>query len=75
MSTSGSYLQQEVLCPFYKKDDGKRRITCEGIVENSSVILTFRYDKLFKQQMKVFCCKHYDRCEVYRMLIQKYEDD
>ena len=26
-----------VRCPFYKFDDGKRRITCEGIIEGSSL--------------------------------------
>ena len=64
-----------VLCPFYKKDDGKRCITCEGIVENSSVVLTFRYDTLLKKQIAVFCSGYYKNCEVYRMLIQKYEDE
>lgn len=72
---SGSYRQQDVLCPFYKHDDGKRRITCEGIVENSSVVLTFRYDTLYEQQITLFCCSNYQKCEVYRMLMEKYKED
>lgn len=72
---SGSYFQCFVRCPFYKRDDGRRRIVCEGIMDDSSICLTFQFDNLFKRQMETFCCEHYDRCEVYRMLIQKYEDE
>ena len=69
---SGSYKQEKVVCPFYKKDSG-RSITCEGIVDHSSVTLSFQFQHLADQQMKVFCCEHYRNCEVYGMLIQKYE--
>lgn len=71
---SGSYIQIFVLCPFYKRDDGRRRIVCEGIVEDSNVSLSYRYDKQFRQQMEIFCCKDYKKCEVYRMLMEKYQD-
>ena len=42
---SGSYKQIEVQCPFYKYDDGKRRITCEGIIEDSSLALIYHNKK------------------------------
>ena len=71
---SGSYVQKFVLCPFYKRDDGKRRIICEGIIEDSSICLTYRYDKLYRKQLEVFCCKEYQKCEVYRMLLEKYKE-
>ena len=38
---SGSFKQADVQCPFYKFDDGKRRITCEGIIEDSSLALIY----------------------------------
>lgn len=72
---SGSYIQIFVLCPFYKRDDGKRRIVCEGFVENSNIELAYRLESLFRKQMEVFCCKHYQKCEVYRMLMEKYKED
>lgn len=74
MPGTGTYLQSFVRCPFYKKDDGKRRIVCEGIVDNSSIYLVYRYNNLFKRQLKTFCCEHYENCEVYRMLMEKYRD-
>lgn len=72
---SGSYIQIFVLCPFYKRDDGKRRIVCEGFVENGNIELAYRLESLFRKQMEVFCCKHYQKCEVYRMLMEKYKED
>ena len=72
---SGSYIQIFVLCPFYKRDDGKRRIVCEGFVENGNIELAYRLESLFRKQMEIFCCKHYQKCEVYRMLMEKYKED
>ena len=72
---NGTYLKSFVRCPFFLRDDGKRRIVCEGIMDDSSICLTFRYDNLFKRQVETFCCKYYERCEIYRMLVEKYEDD
>lgn len=72
---SGSYKQVNVQCPFYKFDDGKRRITCEGLVEDSSVALIYRKKRDFTAQVDVFCCKHYKRCEIYQALMKKYEEE
>ena len=72
---SGSYKQIEVQCPFYKYDDGKQRITCEGIVDNSSLALIYQRRNDYETQINVFCCDHYKKCEVYRMLMEKYEED
>ena len=47
MPGTGTYLQSFVRCPFYRRDDGKRRIVCEGIIDDSSICLIFRYDNLF----------------------------
>ena len=72
---SGSYKQVNVQCPFYKFDDGKRRITCEGLVEDSSVALIYRKKRDFITQVDAFCCKHYERCEIYQALLKKYEEE
>ena len=63
-------------CPFYKFDDfKKRRISCEGIVDNSTLALYFCRKKDYDTQLNVFCCEHYQKCEIYRMLMEKYEED
>lgn len=72
---SGSYKQADVQCPFYKFDDGKRRITCEGIIEDSSLALIYHNKNDYETQINVFCCEHYRNCEVYRLLMDKYPDE
>ena len=72
---SGSYRQVDVVCPFYRNDDGKGRITCEGFVDRSSLALIYGRRNDYEIQIRTFCCEHYTRCEVYRMLMDKYEED
>ena len=72
---SGSYKQIEVQCPFYKYDDGKRRITCEGIIDDSSLALIYHNKHDYALQMDVFCCCNYQKCEIYRMLMDKYDEE
>lgn len=74
MSPSGSFNQVDVQCPFYRTDSD-RRITCEGIIDGSTLTLYYRKKQDYKIQMRTFCCNHYEKCEVYRMLLQKYEED
>lgn len=72
---SGSYKQVDVQCPFYKTDDGKLRITCEGIIDDSSLSLVYHYKSDYEIQIMEFCCKHYHSCKIYRMLMGKYEEE
>ena len=70
---SGSYRQVDVQCPFYKHDDGKQRITCEGIVDDSSIALLYHRKADYEMQITSYCCEHYKKCEIYRILMDKYE--
>lgn len=68
-----------IRCPFYRYDECRKkervhRITCEGIMDDCSLILSYRLKRDFFIQMETFCCRHFDRCEVYRMLMEKYQD-
>ncbi len=72
---SGSYKQIEVKCPCYKYDDGKGRITCEGIMEDGSLALIYHNKLDYETQMDVFCCEHYTKCEIYRLLMDKYDEE
>ena len=74
---SGSYRgKADALCPFYRFDDGrKHRIVCEGLVDNSTLALTYRQREDYDTQLGVFCCEHFKRCEVYAILAAKYDDD
>lgn len=76
--SSGSFkAQADVQCPFFKFDeDKKKRIVCEGFVDKSTLALIYCRKNDYETQLRVFCCEHYKRCEVYRMLMNtKYEED
>lgn len=69
------YKKADVQCPFYKYDDGKRRITCEGIIADSSLALIYHNKKDYETQITAFCCERYKKCEVYRLLMDKYDEE
>lgn len=72
--SSGSWHQVDVQCPFYRSDDGKHRITCEGIMDGSTLTSKMcRND--FDKHIREYCCKRYICCEIYRMLMDKYQED
>lgn len=73
---SGSWIKADVQCPFYRKDDGKQFIKCEGIIDESGLTLTFCRKRDFVKQVTVFCCDKYKNCEIYRTIMAaKYEED
>lgn len=72
---SGSFRQADVVCPFYRSDDGKQKITCEGLVDRSSISWNFTFKADYSVQMETFCCKYPEKCEVFRMLNDIYEGE
>lgn len=73
--SSGSFRQVDVQCPFYKYDDGRRRITCEGLIDKSSIALIYLTRRDYDIQLTTFCCEHYKKCEIYRVLMEKYNEE
>lgn len=59
----------DVICPFYRYDDGYSRLVCEGLTEDSSVIQQYKTKRGFRQQMEIFCLCSCDHCEIFRMLM------
>lgn len=76
--SSGSFNAQiNVQCPFFRFDDLKRkRIVCEGIIDKSNLALIYCRRKDYDTQLSVFCCEHFKKCEIYRMLMrEKYDEE
>lgn len=73
--SSGSWRQIFVVCPYYRYDDGKARVTCEGLVDDSSIAVIFGRKADYDIHMATFCCKHYDRCEIARVIAEKYREE
>lgn len=61
-----------IKCPFYKSSSSNT-IKCEGLVEHSSIVLTYESKKERDKQTKIFCENLYDHCEINMLLMKKYE--
>lgn len=68
-----SYKQVDIVCPYYKGDDGHCKVWCEGVVDGSVITQTYKSKKDYLIQVDVFCCKRYVNCEIYKMLEDKYK--
>jgi len=62
-----------VMCPFYRREEG-RTIRCDGITDDSWVTLTFRSKRRKHQQMEIFCCRDYRKCELFRAAVERFEE-
>ena len=74
---SGSYKAVYVQCPFFRRDDGCHRIVCEGLIgeQDSGITLWFKRKSDYGTQISEFCSKDYKMCEIYGVLMKKYEED
>lgn len=72
------YDDADVKCPFYLSSriggGWHNEISCEGIVEDSVILLRFKTPAKMRMHCEIFCNEHYKNCEIFRMLEEKYED-
>lgn len=65
----------EVICPFYRYDDGIQRVVCEGLTEHSTLTQRFRGRKPMDRYMEHYCFRNCRECGIFRMLLSvKYDD-
>lgn len=70
--SGGSYLQANILCPYYVSDDGAKSVRCEGLIQDSITKQCFsRRD--FRRHVEIYCSGQYWFCEQCIALDQKYE--
>ena len=48
---------------------------CEGITEDCFTRIVFKSEEKKKEHEKIFCNACYKNCEIYRMLMKKYDDE
>ena len=72
---SGSFRQVDVLCPFYASDNGKTSIACEGILPKTTIITRFRRPKKYEAHIETMCSKDYEHCRIFKILMEKYEEE
>lgn len=68
------WARANVKCPFWR-GDGMETVSCEGPFCGVGITMKFRSDRKRKHHMEVFCAEHYEKCEIYRMVMDsKYAD-
>ena len=66
----------DVVCPFYRYDDGYHRLVCEGLTDDSSVIQQYKAKKSHQKYMEYFCYGNCTGCAVFRMIVDaKYAEE
>lgn len=60
-----SWDRVHVQCPFYRRSDGKKRISCEGMIPDTTITNLFHRKRDYTFQIQNFCCDGYETCEVY----------
>lgn len=67
---------REAKCPFfqYVKRQNKR-IVCEGITDRSCISQTYETMMDYERKFEFTCCKDYEKCRIYKLLMEKYADE
>ena len=67
--------QVYVVCPFFRGYT-PTTLRCEGFDDGVGTTSTFPNRARQTQHMEIFCYKHYEKCEVFRMVMDaKYHDE
>lgn len=62
-------------CPFYIYSKNQpASITCEGIEGAEKVELKFRKKVDKSEYMQDYCVEDYESCQIYRAVMEKYEE-
>lgn len=69
-----NYESANIRCPFYKRNES-RKIGCEGVEEGSQLVTEYLTKERCKKKIRENCAGNYEKCEVYRMILQKYEQN
>lgn len=76
---ASNFLNPYVQCPFFQYADDGHKLTCEGPVKDTDLILKFKNKKTQKTDKKIYmktiCCGKYEHCMIYQMLEKKYEEE
>ena len=70
---SSTWDNADAICPFFETS-GIKMVTCEGISEGNRLCILFGDTKRRLSWRRTFCDKRYEECEIYKMLIKKYEE-
>lgn len=59
-------------CPFFRSHK-TMDITCEGVIPDTIETIRFLNSYQRKTQFDNYCCCHYDKCERYMAIKERYD--
>lgn len=62
-----------VNCPFFRGHT-PTEIGCEGISNETSIRLIFPSKSARDRHEEIFCIEHFKNCELYRAIMEQYEE-
>lgn len=67
-------LNPNVLCPFYRYEDFRNAgMTCEGILEDTTIRTTFGDPERLRQYQRKYCnTSSYSMCPLFKTIYIKY---
>jgi hypothetical protein len=70
-----TYEAKYVICPYYHRADNNT-ISCEGVMDHSTIKLSFQDTNKLKEYKLSFCCvlDNYSNCLICKALDRKYEE-
>ena len=72
--TQSKWARTHVRCPLWRGNEA-RRIGCEAPFDGATILLQ-QGEKNTRRHMEIFCCKRYENCEIFRMVIEnKYPEE
>ena len=71
----GSYKQVNVKCPYYRSDNGRDRIICEGLLPGTSLQSWYERREHYRAHMRAYCTGKYWDCPICAALDEKYRED
>lgn len=64
---------RDIICPFFRCHS-EREIRCEGVMDGTSTAIVFRRPKKKAFFKRTYCEGRCKACEIYGMLMEKYND-
>ena len=65
---------RDARCPFFLAHT-EGCIYCESPLPGCFMSLRFATEEGKRTQYKAYCCRKYEKCEIYRANMEKYEED
>lgn len=71
-----NYVSKEIVCPFYKQEEGLK-LRCEGFSKYCSLQISFVSRQDLKDHENTFCksIRKYPECPIYPVVYHQYEDN